>query len=90
MVHSTDIIELELKSKKYTLSLKKKEALHVAQPVVQVGLLHAPHHASHGAAHYLGMLFSFYFFQHTAFSAHLADHAYAPYMHPFPIFPILL
>jgi hypothetical protein len=35
MVHDTDIIELELKSKKFTLNLRKKEALQAAEPVVQ-------------------------------------------------------
>lgn len=37
MVHDTDIIELELKSKKFSLNLRKKEALQAQQPVVQVG-----------------------------------------------------
>jgi acetyl-CoA carboxylase biotin carboxyl carrier protein len=36
MVHDTDIIELELKSKKFNLSLRKKEALKSEQPVIQV------------------------------------------------------
>lgn len=36
MVHDTDIIELELKSKKFNLSLRKKEALQSEQPVIQV------------------------------------------------------
>lgn len=35
MVHDTDIIELELKSKKFTLNLRKKEALQAEQPVIQ-------------------------------------------------------
>lgn len=34
MVNETDIVELELKSKRFSLSLKKKAAL--AEPVVQV------------------------------------------------------
>ena len=33
MVHSTDIVELELKSKKFSLSVKKKEALEQPEPV---------------------------------------------------------
>ncbi|KAK2080045.1 hypothetical protein QBZ16_002441 [Prototheca wickerhamii] len=32
MVHSTDIVELELNSKKFKLTVKKKEALEVAEP----------------------------------------------------------
>ncbi len=42
MVHSTDIVELELKSKKFSLSVKKKEALEQPEPVyAQVrGLAH--------------------------------------------------
>lgn len=35
MVHDTDIVELELKSKKFSLSVKKKEALEKAEPVYQ-------------------------------------------------------
>ena len=34
MVHSTDIVELELNSKKFKLSVKKKEALEQAEPQV--------------------------------------------------------
>lgn len=41
MVNDTDIVELELKSKRFSLSLKKKAALQ--EQVVQVG-------ASHGAS----------------------------------------
>lgn len=37
MVNETDIVELELKSKRFSLSLKKKAALQ--EPVVQVGVL---------------------------------------------------
>ncbi len=33
MVHDTDIVELELKSKKFSLSVRKKEALEKAEPV---------------------------------------------------------
>ena len=33
MVHSTDIVELELKSKKFSLSVKKKEAVEQPEPV---------------------------------------------------------
>lgn len=33
MVHDTDIVEFELKSKKFSLSVKKKEALQAQQPV---------------------------------------------------------
>lgn len=36
MVHDTDIIELELKSKKFSLAVRKKEALEVPEPVIQV------------------------------------------------------
>lgn len=36
MVHDTDIIELDLKSKRFQLSLKKKGA--IEQPAPQVGL----------------------------------------------------
>ncbi|GFH06576.1 biotin carboxyl carrier protein of acetyl-CoA carboxylase, partial [Haematococcus lacustris] len=36
MVHDTDIIELDLKSKKFNLSLKKKEALQLEQVVQYV------------------------------------------------------
>ncbi|KAI7837275.1 hypothetical protein COHA_008889 [Chlorella ohadii] len=32
MVHSTDIVELELNSKRFKLSVKKKEALEAAEP----------------------------------------------------------
>ncbi|EFN58349.1 hypothetical protein CHLNCDRAFT_142410 [Chlorella variabilis] len=34
MVHSTDIVELELNSKKFRLSVKKKEALEAAEPQI--------------------------------------------------------
>lgn len=34
MVHDTDIVELDLKSKRFQLSLKKKEALEQAEPQV--------------------------------------------------------
>lgn len=40
MVHSTDIVELELNSKKFKLTVKKKEALEVAEP--QVHYIPAP------------------------------------------------
>lgn len=33
MVHDTDIVELELKSKKFSLAVRKKEALEKAEPV---------------------------------------------------------
>lgn len=36
MVHDTDIVELELKSKKFSLAVRKKEALEKAEPVYQV------------------------------------------------------
>jgi acetyl-CoA carboxylase biotin carboxyl carrier protein len=36
MVHSTDIVELELKSKKFKLAVKKREALEVPPPPPQV------------------------------------------------------
>jgi hypothetical protein len=36
MVNETDIVELELKSKRFSLSLKKKAALQAAEPIVQV------------------------------------------------------
>jgi hypothetical protein len=36
MVNETDIVELELKSKRFSLSLKKKAALQAAEPVIQV------------------------------------------------------
>lgn len=36
MVHDTDIVELELKSKRFSLSVKKKEALRAAESSVQV------------------------------------------------------
>lgn len=35
MVHDTDIIELELKSKKFTLNVRKKEALQQELPTIQ-------------------------------------------------------
>lgn len=34
MVHATDIVELELNSKKFKLSVKKKEALEAAEPTI--------------------------------------------------------
>lgn len=34
MVHDTDIVELELKSKRFSLAVRKKEALEVAEPTV--------------------------------------------------------
>jgi hypothetical protein len=40
MVNDTDIVELELKSKRFSLSLKKKAALQAAEPIVQVSLVH--------------------------------------------------
>ena len=40
MVNETDIVELELKSKRFNLSVKKKEALKAEQPAMQV--IHAP------------------------------------------------
>jgi hypothetical protein len=36
MVHDTDIVELELKSKKFSLSVRKKEALEKPEPVYQM------------------------------------------------------
>jgi hypothetical protein len=36
MVNDTDIVELELKSKKFSLSVRKQEALKSAEPVIQV------------------------------------------------------
>lgn len=36
MVHDTDIVELELKSKKFSLSMKKKEALEKPEPIYQM------------------------------------------------------
>lgn len=42
MVHSTDIVEFELRSKKFTLAVRKKEALVQPEPMylpVQVMLL---------------------------------------------------
>lgn len=38
MVHATDIVELELNSKKFKLSVKKREALEAAEPTV----IHVP------------------------------------------------
>ncbi len=32
MVNSTDVVELELKSKRFSLSMRKKEAIAVAEP----------------------------------------------------------
>ena len=41
MVHSTDIVEFELRSKKFSLAVRKKEALAQAEPVyIQVGAAH--------------------------------------------------
>lgn len=34
MVHDTDIVELELKSKRFSLAVRKKEALEAAEPTV--------------------------------------------------------
>ena len=42
MVHDTDIVELELKSKRFSLSVKKKEALKAAEPMVQVRVCDLP------------------------------------------------
>ena len=36
MVHDTDIVELELKSKKFSLAVRKKEALKQPEPLYQV------------------------------------------------------
>ena len=36
MVHDTDIVELELKSKKFSLAVRKKEALETPEPTYQV------------------------------------------------------
>jgi len=36
MVNETDIVELELKSKRFSLSLKKKAALQAAEPIIQM------------------------------------------------------
>ena len=38
MVHETDIVEMELKSKKFTLAVRKKEAIEPPEPIY-VGLL---------------------------------------------------
>jgi len=42
MVHDTDIVELELRSKRFTLAVRKKEAIEVPEPTViyQVGHQH--------------------------------------------------
>lgn len=37
MVNQSDLVELELKSKRFTLALRKKEALEPPEPVYQVG-----------------------------------------------------
>lgn len=37
LVHDTDIVELELKSKKFSLNVRKREALKAAEPTIQVG-----------------------------------------------------
>lgn len=34
MVHDTDIVELELKSKRFSLAVRKKEALELPEPTV--------------------------------------------------------
>lgn len=34
MVHDTDIVELELKSKRFSLAVRKKEALEAAEPTI--------------------------------------------------------
>ncbi len=39
LVNNTDIVELELKSKKFNLTVRKKEALKAAEPVIQVCLV---------------------------------------------------
>eukprot|EP00887_Chlorella_sp_A99_P001886 scaffold18.g1886.t1 len=49
MVHSTDIVELELNSKKFKLSVKKKEALEAAEPQI-VHVAAAPAPTAYGAA----------------------------------------
>lgn len=36
MVHDTDIVELEIKSKKFALTVRKKEALQVPEPIIQM------------------------------------------------------
>lgn len=36
MVHDTDIVELELKSKKFSLAVRKKEAVETPEPAYQV------------------------------------------------------
>jgi acetyl-CoA carboxylase biotin carboxyl carrier protein len=58
MVHDTDIVELSLNSKKFKLSVKKKEALevpepqivHVQAPMAQMGYAPAPPAAAAPAA----------------------------------------
>jgi acetyl-CoA carboxylase biotin carboxyl carrier protein len=42
MVHETDIVELQLNSKKFKLSVKKKEALEAAEPQPQITYMQAP------------------------------------------------
>ena len=39
MVNQSDLVELELKSKRFTLALRKKEALEPPEPVYQVGCI---------------------------------------------------
>ncbi len=41
MVNQSDIVELELKSKRFTLAVRKKEALEPPEPVYQVSFLNA-------------------------------------------------
>lgn len=36
MVQDTDIVEFELKSKRFSLAVRKKEALEQPEPVIQV------------------------------------------------------
>jgi hypothetical protein len=43
MVNETDIVELELKSKRFSLTLKKKAALQAAEPIIQVNSLAQQH-----------------------------------------------
>lgn len=42
MVHDTDIVELELKSKKFSLAVRKREALETPEPVIQHAAPAAP------------------------------------------------
>ena len=49
MVHDTDIVELELRSKRFSLAVRKKEAIEALEPQVVYQVCRQPHNMFSGS-----------------------------------------